>query len=158
MTMITSISAETPLQDDVREMITELNEVMRPLTPPEFQFQMTAEQIAETSSTLFVARDETGFALGMGALKIHDAELGEVKRMYTRDKARGKGVGFKLLQAVENLAAEKGLNILKLETGESPAFEAACKIYERNGFSVCGAFLDYPDSGWSRFYEKKISK
>ena len=152
-----TIAAETPLQDDVREMIAELNEVMRPLTPPEFQFQMTAEQIAESATTLFVARDENTRAVGMGALRIHDAELGEVKRMYTRDSVRGKGVGYRLLQAVESRAAEKGLKILKLETGNVPTFEAAFKIYERSGYTICSAFLDYPDSDWSRFYEKKLS-
>lgn len=151
-----SINAETPLQSDVREMIVELNDVMRPLTPPEFQFQMTAEQIAESATTLFVARNADGEAVGMGALKVHDEALGEVKRMYTRDKVRGKGVGHRLLSAVEDLGREKGLKTLMLETGEAPAFEAAWKIYERNGYSVRGAFLDYPDSGWSRFYEKKL--
>ena len=138
-------------------MIDELNDVMRPLTPPEFQFQMTAEQIAESATTLFVARDDENNALGMGALKIHDETMGEVKRMFTRNQVRGKGVGHKILQAVENLAIAKGLKTLMLETGEAPAFEAAWKIYERNGFSVRGAFLDYPDSGWSRFYEKKLT-
>ncbi|MGB7286664.1 MAG: GNAT family N-acetyltransferase [Salaquimonas sp.] len=154
--MTVSITAETPLQDDVRKMIAELNDVMRPLTPPEFQFQMTAEQIAESATTLFIARDETDAAVGMGALKVHNAEMGEVKRMYTRDSARGKGVGYQLLNAVEALAAEKSLQTLMLETGNVPTFDAAFRIYERNGFTVRGPFLDYPDSGWSRFYEKKI--
>lgn len=164
MPAVTSIriAAETPLQDDVRTMITELNEVMRPLTPPEFQFQMTAEQIAESATTLFVARNEKSEAVGMGALKLHDSPefpgLGEVKRMYTRDSVRGKGVGHKLLQAVEALAIEKGLKVLMLETGNVSTFEAAFRIYERNGYQVRGAFLDYPDSGWSRFYEKKLTQ
>ncbi len=152
------IAPETPLQDDVRAMIFELNEVMRPLTPPEFQFQMTAEQIAESATTLFVARADDGRAVGMGALKVHDGETGEVKRMYTRDEVRGMGVGHQLLMAVENLARQKGLKVLMLETGEAPSFEAAWKIYERNGYAVRGAFLDYPDSGWSRFYEKKLAQ
>jgi len=82
--------------------------------------------------------------------------MGEVKRMYTREVVRGKGVGHKLLQAVEALAKEKKLSVLMLETGEAPAFGPAWRIYERNGYQVRGAFLDYPDSGWSRFYEKKL--
>ena len=151
-----AIKAETPLQDDVRAMIEELNAVMIPLTPREFQFQMTAEQIAESATTLFVARDGEGKALGMGALKVHDEALGEVKRMYTRPAARGTGVGWQLLQQVETLARDKGLKELKLETGEAPGFEEAWKVYERSGYTVCGAFLDYPDSGWSRFYMKKL--
>ncbi|MFZ1813014.1 MAG: GNAT family N-acetyltransferase [Rhizobiaceae bacterium] len=152
-----SIAPETPLQDDVRQMISELNAIMIPLTPREFQFQMTAEQIAESSTTLFVARGVDREALGMGALKVHNGELGEVKRMYTRHSVRGGGVGHLLLRQVEHLAREKGLYVLKLETGEAPGFEPAYRIYERAGFTVCGAFLDYPDSGWSRFYEKKLS-
>jgi len=153
---VVAIKAETPLQDDVRAMIEELNAVMIPLTPREFQFQMTAEQIAESATTLFVARDGEGKALGMGALKVHDEALGEVKRMYTRPSARGTGVGWQLLQQVEALARDKGLKELKLETGEAPGFEEAWKVYERSGYAVCGAFLDYPDSGWSRFYMKKL--
>ncbi len=43
-----------------------------------------------------------------------------------------------------------------LETGEAPGFAEAYRVYERGGFSRCGAVLDYPDSGYSRFYEKKI--
>jgi len=153
---VITIAPETPLQDDIREMIVELNDYMIPLTPREFQFQMTAEQIADSDTTLFVARNEAGRAMAMGALKVHDGELGEVKRMFTRPEVRGTGVGRDILVRVEQLARERGLKTLKLETGEAPGFEGAWKVYERNGFAVCGAFLDYPDSGWSRFYEKRL--
>jgi putative acetyltransferase len=52
-----TIAHETPLQDDVRKLVADLNAVMMPLTPREFQFQLTAEQMAEPSVTVFVARD-----------------------------------------------------------------------------------------------------
>lgn len=155
--MSVTIAIETPLQDDIRHLVRELNEYMIPLTPREFQFQLTVEQMAEPSVTLFVARDETGAAVGMGSLKIHDAELGEVKRMYTLPEVRGQRLGSALLQHIESLGREKKLSVLKLETGEAPGFEEAWRLYERGGFVKCGAFLDYPDSGWSRFYEKKLS-
>ena len=94
----------------------------------------------------------------MGALKDHGGGIGEVKRMYTRPVVRGKRVGSAILQRIEALAAEKSLSRLVLETGEAPGFEAAYRVYERGGFTVCGAVLDYPDSGYSRFYEKKITR
>ncbi|WP_062015960.1 GNAT family N-acetyltransferase [Aureimonas sp. AU4] len=153
----TSISAETPLQDDVRAMVAELNDTMRPLSPPEFQFQLTVEQMAEPSVTVFVMRDPAGSPLGMASLKIHDEELGEVKRMFTYPALRGQRVGTRLLECVEALARDKGLGRLVLETGEAPGFEAAWRLYERCGFRVCGAVLDYPDSGFSRFYEKTLT-
>lgn len=154
--MAVTIAAETPLQDDVRRLVAELNAYMIPLTPREFQFQLTVEQMAEPSVTCFVARDGTGKAVGMGSLKVHGEGLGEVKRMYTLPDVRGQRIGSLLLQRIERLAREKGLSRLVLETGEAPGFEEAWRVYERGGFTVCGAVLDYPDSGYSRFYEKKI--
>ena len=155
--MTVEISAETPLQDDVRAMVAELNATMVPLTPLEYQFQLTVEQMADPSVTMLLARDETGSAIGMASLKDHSGGLGEVKRMFTRPAVRGKRVGAQLLQRIERLAREKGISRLVLETGEAPGFEAAWRVYERGGFAVCGAVLDYPDSGFSRFYEKKIA-
>lgn len=155
--MSVTIAIETPLQDDIRGLVSQLNDYMIPLTPREFQFQLTVEQMAEPAVTLFVARDDDGRAIGMGALKVHDSGPGEVKRMYTLPEVRGQRVGARILARIEELAREKGLTRLVLETGEAPGFEPAWRIYERGGFQVCGAVLDYPDSGWSRFYEKKIA-
>jgi putative acetyltransferase len=152
-----AIAAEMPLQDDVRAMVAALNAYLIPLTPREFQFQLTAEQMAEPTVTVFVARDGDGRPLGMGALKDHGGGLGEVKRMFTLPEVRGKRVGSLLLQRIEALAREKGIRRLVLETGEAPGFEPAWRVYERGGFSQCGAVLDYPDSGYSRFYEKHLS-
>lgn len=155
--MAVTIAEETPLQDDVRAMVADLNATMIPLTPREFQFQLTVEQMADPSITVFVARDEGGRHVGMASLKDHGGGLGEVKRMFTLPEVRGRRVGSLLLQRIEGLARVKGISRLVLETGEAPGFEAAYRVYERGGFTVCGAVLDYPDSGFSRFYEKKIS-
>jgi putative acetyltransferase len=152
-----AISVETPLQDEIRHLVAELNAYMIPLTPRDFQFQLTVEQMAEPSVTLFVARDETGRAVGMGALKEHGEGLGEVKRMYTLPEVRGQRVGAAILKRIEEEAQARGVARLVLETGEAPGFEPAWRVYERGGFNTCGAVLDYPDSGFSRFYEKKLA-
>ena len=77
------IAVETPLQGDVRTLVAELNETLLELTPPEFVFHMTAEQMAAADTTVFIARED-GQAVGCGALKRHADGIGEVKRMYTR--------------------------------------------------------------------------
>jgi putative acetyltransferase len=151
-----TIAQETPLQDDVRALVADLNAYLIPLTPREFQFQLTVEQMAEPSVTLFVARAE-GRPVGMGALKDHGNSVGEVKRMFTLPEVRGKRVGTAILQQIEGLARQKHIARLVLETGEAPGFEPAYRVYERGGFTTCGAVLDYPDSGFSRFYEKKLA-
>jgi len=152
-----TITEETPLQDDVRRLVADLNAHLKPLSPPEFQFQLTAEQMAEPAVTVFVARNEDGAIVGMGSLKDHGDRLGEVKRMYTLPAVRGQRVGSQLLQRIESLARTKSIDRLVLETGEAAGFEGAYRVYERGGFAQCGPILDYPDSGWSRFYEKKLA-
>lgn len=152
-----TIAVETPLQDEVRAMVAELNAHLIPLSPREYQFQMTAEQMAEPHTTVFVARDAQGRAVGMGSLKVHDANLGEVKRFWTRPAVRGTGVGRMLLARVVGLAGEKRLNRLALETGGTEPFADTWRFYEAGGFKRCGAFLDYPDTQFSRFYDQLLT-
>jgi putative acetyltransferase len=152
-----SISVETPPQDDVRALVTALNTYLIPLTPREFQFQLTAEQMAEPTVTVLVARDAGGRPVGMGALKDHGGGVGEVKRMFTRPEARGKRIGARLLERIEALARQRGIKRLVLETGEAPGFEPAWRVYERGGYTRCAPVLDYPDSGHNRFYEKQLA-
>ena len=153
--MAVDIAIETPLQDDVRAMVAALNDYLIPLTPREFQFQLTVEQMAEPAVTLFVARD-AGRPVGIGALKDHGDGVGEVKRMFTLPEVRGQRVGAALLQRIESLARDKAITRLVLETGEGAGFEPAYRVYERSGFTQCGVVLDYPDSRFSRFYDKKL--
>jgi putative acetyltransferase len=152
--MAVEIRAETPLQDDVRALIAELNTVLLELTPPEFCSHMTAEQMAAPDTTVFVARDG-GAAVACGALRRHEGGVGEVKRMYTRPSHRGRKIGAAIVGRIEALAREEGVTRLVLETGDR--HPAAWTVYERAGFTRCGPVLDYPDSAWSVFYEKSLT-
>jgi len=155
--MTVTIRQETPLQDDVRELVALLNEHLLPLSPLEFQFKMTVDQMAGADTTVFVARDESGRAVGIGALKIADKGQAEVKRMFTRPEVRGQRVGVALLEAITGLARERGIDHLMLETGTGPGFDGAHRLYTRSGFTVRGPFFDYPDSEWSAFFEKRLT-
>lgn len=151
-----AIAEETPLQDDMRRLIVELNAAIaeqEPETPPEFQFQMTAEEMARADTTVWVAR-RGGVALGCCALRRIGGGTGEIKRMYVRPQARGLGIADRMLAVVEERAARDGLERLALETGL--LFHAAHRVYERAGFVRTGAFADYPDSGYAAFYAKPI--
>lgn len=152
--MAITVSVESPLQDDARRLIRELNEVLLALTPPEFCFHMTAEQMAQPDTTVFIARDD-GAAVACGALRRHADRIGEVKRMYTVPAYQGRGIGGRILAEIEALARSEGLVRLVLETGGR--HHAAWRVYERGGFARCGRVLDYPDSPYSVFYEKAIS-
>ncbi|MEI9403091.1 GNAT family N-acetyltransferase [Mesorhizobium argentiipisi] len=152
--MAVEIAVETPLQDDVRALVAELNAALLELTPPEHCYHLTVEQMADKDTTVFIARDN-GLAVSCGALKRHDNATGEVKRMYTRPSHRGRKIGAEIVGRIEALARQEGLTRLVLETGDR--HPAAWTVYERAGFSRCGPVLDYPDSERSVFYEKSLA-
>ena len=148
-----AIAVESPLQDDVRILVAELNATLLELTPPEFVFHLTVEQMA-ASRHHRLHRPRRRAAVACGALKRHDDGIGEVKRMYTRPSHRGRKIGAMIVERIEALAREGGLKRLVLETGDR--HPAAWTVYERAGFTRCGPVLDYPDSKWSVFYEKTL--
>jgi putative acetyltransferase len=149
-----TIATETPLSEDVRALVQALNEFTFALTPAEYRHHMTVEQMAQPDTTLFVARDANGAALGMGALRRH-GDAGEVKRMFVKPEARGLGVGGAILARIEELARSEGITRIVLETGSN--FDAAKRVYERGGFTPCEPVLDYPPSAWTAFYAKALA-
>ncbi len=151
--MAVTIAVESPLQDDVRDLIAALNSFLLSLTPAEFCSHLTVEQMADADTTVFIARSD-GRAVACGALRRHGG-VGEVKRMYTVVEQQGQGIGGRILEEIEALAREEGLHRLVLETGH--LHDAAYRVYERGGFSRCGPVLHYPDTGYSVFYEKLLA-
>jgi putative acetyltransferase len=156
--MEVSIAIESPLQDDVRALVAALNEWALAQTPREFCHHMTVDQMAQSDTSVFIAR-ENGVAIGMGALKRHADGIGEVKRMFTGPEARGRGIGRAIVAEIEKLARREGYARLVLETGAVESFTSAWRVYEASGFGRCGAVLDYPaNTGHNIFYEKLLAQ
>lgn len=80
---------------------------------------------------------------GCGALHELDATRGELKSMRTHDEHLGKGVGRQMLDHLMGVARDRGYERLSLETGNTPPFAAALRLYESAGFVPCGPFGDY---------------
>jgi putative acetyltransferase len=148
-----TIAVESALQPDVRKLVAALNDHLLPLSPREFQFGISVDEMADARTTVFVARDGAGDAVGCGAVAVHEDGIAEVKRMFTVPEARGARIGAQVLDAIIEYAQQQGLAWLMLETGSGPAFASAQRLYERAGFRARGPFHEYPDSGWSAFYE-----
>jgi putative acetyltransferase len=142
---------------DASALIAELDEVLGALYEPEQRHGLSIEQVFQPNVRFFVARlgDQ---AAGCGAVALCDG-YAEVKRMYTRDAARGRGVGKALLARIEREASDAGKPILCLETGTLQA--AAIGLYEGCGFTACGPFGHYAELpprriATSLFYEKPL--
>lgn len=159
--MAVSVAIESPFQDEVKVLIEALDAYLVPLAPAEFHFGLNIEEMGGSDTTVFVARTDEGQAVGLGALKDvgTDAGLrtGEVKRMFTAPAVRGQRIGSVLLEAISDRARTLGIKRLVLETGVGEGVAAAVRLYQNHGFTECGTVLDYPDSGYSRFFEKKLS-
>ncbi len=156
MTALTITRATAPT-DAVRLLIGELDATLAAEYPPEQRHGLALDAIFAPHMRFFVA-SLNGAPVGCGGVALFDG-FGEVKRMYVRDAARGKGVAQKVLARLEAEARAAGLPVLRLETGT--AQHAAMRLYERAGFKVCDAFGDYLTKAaasitTSVFFEKSL--
>jgi GNAT superfamily N-acetyltransferase/2'-5' RNA ligase len=75
-----------------------------------------------------------GIPVGCGALRVFEPGVGEIKRMYVRPTARGRGVGSQLLTALLAQAAAMGFGRVRLDT--APELTEALALYRRFGFTA----------------------
>jgi putative acetyltransferase len=94
--------------------------------------------------------------MGVGALKVMDADNGEVKSMHTLQTARRSGVGGTLLRHIMEAARMKGLKCLYLETGSFDYFAPARALYAKHGFVECEPFSGYKPDPNSTFMTRDI--
>ncbi len=111
----------------------------------------------KTPDICFLSAWDGDTLLAVGALKQLDPLTGEVKSMRAAAAARGRGVGFAILDHIVGLARERGYATLKLETGTGPLFEAAHSLYRRYGFAPCPPFAGYVETDFNRFYALDLS-
>jgi putative acetyltransferase len=101
-------------------------------------------------SVAFFAARQDGELLGVGALKQLGADRGELKSMHTAEAARGRGVGWAMVEHLMAEARGRGWRWLGLETGRGEPYEPAYRLYRAAGFVDCEPFGSYTDNPWSR--------
>ncbi len=125
-------------------------------SPPESVHALGAEALRGGDITFWCAWDGDDL-LGFGALKELDATHGEIKSMRTAPGRLRRGVGAAMLAHIVAEARARGYERLSLETGSTPAFDAAISLYTRFGFAPCAAFADYRDGDpFSRFMTRVL--
>lgn len=134
-----TISIEHADAPGVVELLQLSDDFHAALYPPDQCYMLNVDELRAPNVTIAVARED-GTALGMAAL-VEKADYAEVKRMYLREEARGRGLADGILQSLEQVAREHGVRVLQLETG--PLQPAAIGFYERNGFSRIPNFGEY---------------
>ena len=157
------IRREHPDQPEVRVLLAALDDYLASLYPPEANHLLDLQALQAPEVCFFVARDagDGNRVVGTGAVRRMDGEAatdglpyGEVKRMMVDPARRGRGIGERLLQALEASLVEQGVTLALLETGRDQA--EAVRLYERCGYKRCAPFGGYPDNGLSAFYGKRL--
>jgi DNA-binding MarR family transcriptional regulator/GNAT superfamily N-acetyltransferase len=118
---------------------------------PALSISAHAHELTSPTGLLLVAhlREEP---IGCGALKFHENAPGELKRMWVAPRARGLGLGRRLLLALEHAAREAGVAVLHLETNRT--LIEAIQLYRDCGYQEVEAFNDEPYA--HHWFEKRL--
>ncbi len=100
------------------------------------------DQYLPPHGRIWIARDDTGLAVGWGTLRRIRPDAGEMKRLYVRREARGQGTARRLVQARIDDARTMGWRHLFADTFRDNVEMQT--LYQSMGFR----FIDpYPESG-----------
>ena len=106
-----------------------------------------ADEFVDPNGMFVIVLDD-GVPIGMGGWRRYgDDGVGEIKRMYIRESARGRGISRLLLAHLEQTAVEAGIRRLVLETGL--AQPEAIGLYRSAGYvdvEPFGHYVGYADS------------
>ena len=92
-----------------------------------------ADHFATDDAALYLAAWEAS-AVGAVAIRVQPDGSAELKRMYVRPFARGRGVADRLIDAAVAGATERKCHTAWLETLRG-AMDPAISVYRRNGFA-----------------------
>ena len=153
--MTISIEYASPRHPEIRDLLQASHDLMGSLFPVRsvtIFYQLTH---CVTHYIHFFGVRVDGVYRACGALAVKEG-YGELKSVFTDPDARGRGLGQKIIQRLEGAARDLGLSQLMLETGS--LLHDAHRLYEREGFVLCGAFGEYEPAEFSVFMSKDLTK
>lgn len=146
-----TVAIEPPDQPAIATLLQISDAVAARLYPGAFRQPLNPATLSRPDITLFVARDETGRALGCAALLDLGDCTAELKRMIVDPDHAGQGVGRHLVSTILHSARERKLRAVLLEVGIRNV--EARRLYERAGFRNRGPFGRYKQSPIATFME-----
>ena len=136
MPMSITIERVVEASPELHDLIGELNDALGAAYEAHQRHGLSIDQLFEPHVRFFQARLD-GIVVGCGSAAGFE-DYAEVKRMYTRPAARGRGVAKALLNTIQAEARRADKSVLRLETGTYQ--REAIGLYERMGFRSRGPF------------------
>lgn len=97
-----------------------------------------------------------GLPVACGGLRLLSAMTAEIKRMYVAPGHRGRGIGARLLAALEDAARQSGRCRLVLETGVRN--DNALALYGRAGYLPIAPYVEARDPAINRAFSKVLPR
>lgn len=104
----------------------------------------------------YVIEDDNGKVLGGIGYDRFEAmkDTAELQKLYLADETKGSGLGYELIDFIENRMREAGYRASYLETHET--LQAAIHIYEKKGYKEIGRPEEVVHSAMNRFFMKEL--
>lgn len=110
-------------------------------------------EVSGDAGVLLVAYEE-GRPVACGALRTLEPGVGEIKHVWVRPEARRLGLARRLLEGLEQQAAERGFDVVRLDT--HAALAEAQAMYRACGYTEIPRYND--DVYASHFFEKRLAR
>ena len=149
-----TFSIERPDSEAAQALIDELDADLLTRYPGEWIHGLHPEDIVNPNFIFIVARLD-GEPVACGALRRLARDVAEVKRMFVKQRFRGRGLSRQLLSYLESTARKKRYRILKLETGTKQP--EAVGLYESAGYKRIQLFGEYIGNPFSLCFEKRLT-
>lgn len=104
----------------------------------------------------FVIEDDKGEIIGgIGYDKFEPMkDTAELQKLYLKDSAKGSGIGYELIDFIEDKMREDGYKVSYLETHDN--LQAAIHIYEKKGYMEIERPKEVVHSTMNRFFRKEL--
>jgi GNAT superfamily N-acetyltransferase len=112
---------------------------------------VTQDDMRPPAGLLLVARLSES-PVACGALIFHHSDPPELKRLWVSPEARGIGLGRRMLQVLESLAAQHSATAIRLDSNR--ALSEALAMYRSAGYREIPAFNDDPAADY--WFEKQL--
>lgn len=148
-----NIKKQPPNSVDALAIMNELSDALEAITGNSGKSSFNIEDVDNPRAIFVVAYNDNDEAIGCGAIRPIDENIGEVKRVFA--KVKGFGIGTEILNYIEREAIKLGYSALWVET--RCVNKQAVLFYESRGYQRIQNYGKYINRPEAVCFEKKIS-
>ncbi len=127
-----SPQARELVRDYFTEILTRVNGSTPPTEVVDAALRDDPDDAMVAATGTFIVALSAQSPVGCAGLRVLDDCVGELKRVFVRPSARGRGLGTALITALETYARSRNLTTLRLDTRHE--LDEALRMYERHGY------------------------